>query len=115
MASSINPKSTRSELVEVATAMIDGRIDLIDGVRRITVLRYGVEDPDSEVFLPIRAAESETDHFVLGDARQHCAPEYLRELDAELARYLSEAQDEILSACKDILRKYSRAPLRPIK
>lgn len=106
--------SKRAELIEVATAMIDGRMHLIDGCRRLTALRHEVENPDSEVFMPIRAIDSETDHFPIGDVRKQCAPDYLERVDEEMGRYLADAKEDILTACQEIVRAYSRATLRPV-
>lgn len=100
-------ESTRSELIAVATAMQDGKMDLIEGVRKICSLRFAVGDPDNDVFMPIRAIESETDHFPLGEMRSRCASDYLQRMDAEKQRYLSDARQDILDACKEIIRVFS--------
>ena len=68
---------TRAELVRVATAMINCEVGLIEGVRKHCSLSYAVGDPDNEVFLPIHAIDSETDHFPIGEVRSTCAPSYL--------------------------------------
>jgi hypothetical protein len=106
--------SKRTELVSVATAMINGEINLIEGIRKITALRHHVESPDGEIFIPIRAIESETDHFPLGRARMQCAPDYLKRADEEMERYVVDIKADIVVACREIVRAYSRAPLRSI-
>jgi hypothetical protein len=108
MRSAKNTTDKRAELVAVATAMIDGTMNLIEGVRKITALRHDVGNPDDEIFMPIRAIESETDHFPVGAARTQCAPEYLERADEEMGRYLSDAKADILAACQEIVRAYSR-------
>lgn len=100
-------ESKRAELIAVANAMLDGKMDLIEGVRKICSLRFAVGDPDNDVFMPIRAIESETDHSPLGEMRSRCAPDYLRRMDAEMQRYLSDARQDILEACKEIIRIFS--------
>lgn len=102
----------RTELVAVAEAMIEGKMDLIEGVRKITALRHDVENADDAVFMPIRAIESETDHFPVGVARAQYASDFLRRTDEEMERYLADAKADILTACKEIVRVYSRASLR---
>jgi len=97
----------RCELVAIATEMLAGRVNLIEGVRRICALRFAVEDPENEVFLPIRAVESETDSFPLGSMRLHCSSDYLRRADAEMESFLSEERDDILQACREIVRTFS--------
>lgn len=102
-----NGESKREELVDVATAMIDGKMSLIEGTRKICSLRHAVEDRDNEIFLPIRAIESETDHFPLGLMRKNCSREYLERMDNEMQSYLAEAKDDILAACKNIVSFFS--------
>ena len=114
MRSAMNTAAKRTELVTVAEAMIDGKMNLIEGVRKITALRHDVENPDDEIFMPIRAIESETDHFPIGAARTQCAPDFLKRADEEMERYLAEAKADILAACKEIVRAYSRASLRSV-
>lgn len=97
----------RSELVAVATALLQDRLNLIEGVRAICALRYSVGDPENEVFKPIRAVESETDHFPLGKMRDQCAADYLQLMDAEMTRYAIESKQDILLACKQIIRVFS--------
>jgi hypothetical protein len=100
-------ESARAAIVAVAQAMMAGQVNLIDGVRQITDLRHGLEDPDASVFFPIRAIASETDHFPIGPVRAHYARESLERIDAEMQRYLADAKNDILAACADIVRVYS--------
>jgi hypothetical protein len=97
----------RSELVAVATAMIEDRLNLIEGARKICALRHQVGDPENEAFMPIRAIESETDHFPLGKMRDQCAADYLQRMDAEMNRYLADATQDILLACREIIHVFS--------
>lgn len=97
----------RQELVELANSMLRDEINLIEGVRRICVLRFAIEDPANEVFLPIRAIESETDAFPLGAMRLNCSAEYLKRADSEMAIYLADARDDILRACREIVSAFS--------
>jgi hypothetical protein len=102
-----NISAKRHELVAVAAGMLAGGINLIDGMRRICKLRFAIEDPENEVFLPIRAMESETDSFPLGEMRSYCSEDYLKQADAEMKIYLADAGDDILQACREIVRAFS--------
>lgn len=97
----------RAELISVATAMLNGKMNLIEGVRKICSLRHAVGDPDNEVFMPIRTIESETDHFPLGQMRERCAKDYLQRVDNEMQCYIVDVQDIILTACREIIRIFS--------
>jgi hypothetical protein len=100
-------QTTKAEIVATAQAMLTGETGLIEGCRRICKLRHEVGDPENPVFLPIRGIESETDHFPLGEVRKQYAPDYLKRLDDEMRRYLAEAQEDILSACREIIHAFS--------
>lgn len=97
----------RHELVAVASGMLTGGVNLIEGMRRICALRFAIEDPENEVFLPIRAMESETDSFPMGAMRSNCGEDYLKRADAEMESYLADTRDDILQACREIVRTFS--------
>lgn len=96
----------RHELVEVASAMLAGDMNLIEGVRQICSLRFAVGDPENEVFLVIRGIESETDTFPLGQPRSSYSQEYLQRMDAEMQSYLAAATDDIRQACQEIIQAF---------
>jgi hypothetical protein len=100
-------ESKKNELIAVASAMLVERINLIEGVRRICSLRFAAGDPENDVFMPLRAIDSETDHFPLGEMRARCSADYLRRMDAEMQDYLSDARPYILEACKEIINTFS--------
>jgi len=53
----------RQEVVEICTLMINSDINLIEGCRKLTSLCEQVDEGENEIFFPIVAIESETDHF----------------------------------------------------
>lgn len=97
----------RRELVAVAAEMLAGSVNLVEGMRRICALRFAIEDSENEVFLPIRAMESETDSFPLGEMRLSCSEDYLKRADAEMESYLADSRHDILQACREIVRTFS--------
>ena len=106
----MNPEdtsATKRKLVDTAKLMLVGEMPLIEGCRRICALRDHIDDPDNPVFLTIEGVESETDHFPLGKLRDQCAPEYLKRVDEEMERYLADAREDILKACREIIRVFS--------
>lgn len=100
-------ESNRNELIAVANAMLNGETNLIEGVRKICSLRHSLGDPENDVFMPIRAIESETDHFPIGELRKQCANDYLQRVDNEMQRYLAEAKEDIFTACQEIIQVFS--------
>lgn len=97
----------RAELVRLANAMLGDDLQLIEGCRRINALCDDVAELETHPFLVIKAIESETDHYPLGAVREKCAPVYLDRMDAEMGRYLSETREDILNACREIVRTFS--------
>jgi len=100
-------KRKRQELVGVARAMLDGRMDLIEGCRRILALRFQVNGSDDEAFVPFQGFDSQTDHLPKGDARNRFAPELLERFDAEEEEFLEAAKTEILRSCQDIVGRFA--------
>lgn|SRR5690554_2811039 len=97
----------RAELVRVARAMLDDKINLIEGVRRICSLRFEVNDPENEAFFIIRAIDSETDHYPLGEIRSRCSSEYLIRIDSEMDDYLEASREYLVDACIQIIKRFS--------
>lgn len=97
---------SRAELIRVAKEMLEGRRHLLEGVRRICDLRHQIGDDDNPVFMPLRAIDSETDHIPLGQVRDGCNAGYLQRVDAEMKAYLDQAKEDILLACKEIVRAF---------
>jgi hypothetical protein len=107
-----NTRGKREELATVASAMLDHKLNLVEGVRKLTTLMHDIGEQDLEIFTPIRAIESETEHFPVGPVRDHYAPEYLKRLDEEMSHYLAGAQGDILAACRIIVQSYSPSKLK---
>jgi hypothetical protein len=97
----------RQELIEVATAMLAGAKDPIEGIRKLAALRHATGDPDNPAFLAIRAFESETDHFPIGKMRETCSVDYLQRMDEDMTKYVSTAKRDILTACEGIIREFA--------
>lgn len=83
--------------------MINNDTDLIEGCRKLTSLCEQVDEGENEIFFPIVAIESETDHFPIGSMRERCSKEYLERADKEMAEYLREERSDIISSCKEII------------
>jgi hypothetical protein len=96
----------RVELVRVAKAMISGECDLIEGVRKLTALRFATDRPNDPIFDAIRGLESETDHLPVGAERALWAPVALAEKDALLKRYIETEGPQVLDACSQIVRAF---------
>jgi hypothetical protein len=94
------------KIVEIATKILEDKIDLIEGCRNLVTLHYDLDVPN-DAFLFLRGVESETDYIPIGRVRDTCAPEYLARVDREKEQYLTSAKNDILNACKQILENLS--------
>ena len=102
----------REELVSVAQAMIDGKINLVEGCHLLYALRNIVEASDDEIFSEIVLVESDTDHLPLLQAREHCDPDYLRRVDQEIEDYLRDTAPDIIRACRGLINVFSQRKKR---
>jgi len=100
--------TTDVKLVKVARSMLDGKTDLLIGVRQINRLRAGVRDPDAEIFDTIRGVESETDDLPIGAERSLWSVDALAEKDAIRDRYIEEVRDAILMTCQKIIEEFTQ-------
>lgn len=109
MESIMESAEANRRLVGIANAILHGEMNLIEGCRIICSLRYETSKPDHSAFLPIRAIESETDHYPVAENRSQYAPEYLRRVDAEMEGYLVESKHDILAACRELVQVFGWA------
>jgi hypothetical protein len=91
----------------LARKMISSEVNLIEGSREISRLRYDAGNPDDELYLVFRGVDSETDHLPLGEVRKRASQKHLRRADAEMDAYISAARDGILAACWKIIKAFS--------
>lgn len=96
------------EVVRLASAMRDGRIPFLEGVRALNALRSGVTrddfDPD---FLPFVLVDSETDHMPIGALRDRCTASWLAKCDDDLERVKKIFAQEILDASVRLIARFS--------
>jgi hypothetical protein len=96
-------------IVETASRIEAGTVDLFAGCRRMAELRLGLDnatigDSDMAVFVAI---DSELDAYPFGPSREHWAPDILAERDARRDAYLERVRDTMLTACRAVRLKWS--------
>jgi Protein of unknown function (DUF2489) len=99
-------ESSKAQLVSVARAMLEGQLDLIDGVRRLTKLRLDMPDPEWDAFDGIRGVESETDDLPIGEERAFWNTKALAEKDADRQEYVEKVRRAVLEACARIVDRF---------
>jgi hypothetical protein len=95
------------EIVAVATAMIGGEINLIEGCRQINGLMHEIDDPACwDLHRPFIAVDSETDHLPFGELRKLWHPDFLPQADEEAEKYLASRRPMIIEACQRIIQAF---------
>lgn len=95
-----------AELRTIATAMIEGRMHLVEGARKISHLRFEIDEPEHEVFKSIIVFEDDAEDCPLGDLRAEYEPNYLKRLDEETNKLIEDDKADVLAACEEILRVF---------
>ena len=98
----------RKDLVSTARAVLSGGMHPIAGIRQILSLSNAIGDAGEEVFASLRAIDSETDHFPVGDQRSNWDPEILKRVDEEIRDYLEDAKGDIAEACNEVVKHYGQ-------
>ena len=102
----------RARIVEIASAILDGRLGVVEGARRLMAFRFdadpGQEDKD---LLGMCGIESQTDHLPLGPVRQDWDPSELRRMDAEIADHEAFFRESALRRCRALVQRYARSAL----
>lgn len=93
--------------VEIAKKILDRRIELLDGVRSLSALRFdvGVQD-DDEDFLSFSSVASEMDNFPGSDQRSMWSIEALQKIDPELKKAQDFYRQEIEKSCTSIIKRF---------
>ena len=99
----IDQDEVRMQIISIASGMIQGDVPLIEGARELCSLRLDIGTSESELFYPIIAFDSETDHYPVGAVRQHYSQEKLAELDREITAHLLEVRAEVVQSCESIV------------
>jgi hypothetical protein len=99
----------RHSVVGAATDMLQGRLGLTEGCRRLAGLAHDVV-PDWRIdadFVVFGAVASETDNYPVGAARAHWNPEALEREDAKRAKYEGAVRDSVLKACGNVIARFT--------
>ena len=99
----------RRQAVEVAQAVLEDRLGICDGYRRLAGLAHGVVedwrvDPDFVVF---GAFASDSDRFPVGQVRKLWAPSVLEVLDREREEAERRVAPAVMAACRSIVVRLS--------
>ena len=96
----------RIKAVGIASNILDGKIGLIEGLRKLVPLQNEFGNPNEDEFLVFKAIESETDEFPISEARSSWSEAALKEKDAEIQEYEDQVRASVHDACRRFIQKY---------
>lgn len=100
----------RGRLVDTATSLLEGQLDLIEACRTIAALS-GQIDPtaeEEEVLTFFEAVACETEPYPLDAQRELYNPKFLAELDEQKNNYLDRVRDDVYRSCREVIEKIPR-------
>jgi len=106
--------SARHSVVEAATDMLQGRLGLTEGCRRLAGLANEVV-PDWRLdsdFVVFGGMASETDTYPVGAAREYWSSQALEREDEKRAKYEATVRDSVLKACANVIARFSASARR---
>lgn len=107
----------QAKVVEVAQAMLDGALGIIEGSRRLNDLRaaLGIYHLDED-FVGFVAIDSDTDTLPVGEVRKLWNEEALVQKDREVEEAERLYRDGALENCRKLVARFggpSNPPLQP--
>lgn len=96
----------RFKAVEVASKILDRKIGLIEGVRKLVSLQNEMGSANDEDFLVFKGIESETDELPIGEARRNWNEAALKDKDAEIEEYEDKVRTSVFDACRRFIQKH---------
>ena len=97
----------RQRARDVAEAVLDGRITVLEGARALVPLAHTDAIANVEDRRFIIGIESETDHLPVGEVRKLWAPDALKEKYVQIARTEALNRSDFLEACRRIANSHS--------
>ncbi|MCW5958623.1 MAG: DUF2489 domain-containing protein [Pyrinomonadaceae bacterium] len=96
------------EIVLVAKSLLSNDIGIIEASRKLVKLQYETELENEENLKIFWVIDSETDHLPIGERRLNLSDESLVKYDKEMEECESFYKDDVVTACKNIIKKYDK-------
>lgn len=103
----------RTNLVQIAEAILSDNIDLVSGCRKLESLYYELRPTSPRFNISIKAFVSETDRYPIGEVRTRYQESYLQSLDEQLAIYSERMKAQVFKACKEIIQEFTACSALP--
>ena len=99
----------RSEVIHVSKDIIDKKISIIEGVRKLCALHHKISKDDFDTdFLIFAAIDSDTDHLPVGNVREHWSLNALEMKDKEICDVEDIYRDQVIEACKKLILRFEK-------
>jgi hypothetical protein len=99
----------RSEVVQIANKILDKKLGIIEGVRKLRLLHHEVSENDFDPdFLIFTSIDSETDHLPVGEVRKHWSSNALELKDKEIDDAEEYYREEVFDTCKELIKRFGR-------
>ena len=96
-------EDSRQCVIQVATQILNGSINPVAGCRMLLSLEASAALTHLSGYEVIRAIESETDDYPIGEPREGYDASLLTRLDTEIEVYLGKVRGPLLAACRQLL------------
>jgi hypothetical protein len=99
------------EARDLALAIADGRLGLVEGAWKLRDLSFAgalVDDEMRALFMPFVAVTSETDHLPIGEDRVNWNPDVLRAKDEEIRAYDDAHRMQMIPDCRAFAARVDR-------
>jgi len=101
-------QSVRSQVVQIAQAMLAGETSYILGARKLDSLRHEISGMEGDAdFMVFVAIASETDGLPVGAVREHWDPLALDELQPEIEAAEAWAKNHAELICVTLVTRFS--------
>jgi len=99
--------SCRQRAAELATGILTGSVQVLEGCHELASLRWEVEvDEWDKDFVTFAAISSETDSLPVGQVRAHWSSEALARLEPQIQSAVAWATAQATAACRSVVQRF---------
>ena len=100
-------KSDTERLIKLCHNILDGRVGVLEGSRKMGRWRFSVGPENDSDFITFVGIDSETDHLPLGKSREGWNAEALAKKDLEIAECEEFFRERAFKAARNLIEKHN--------